>query len=93
MFLVLLIVETLSAANQKPLVNKDLCARKSVKTNFEKGESQRLASAGQLEVSGSFSWESNSTRMTSLPRCEQRLGKPAFLHETTTLLTSNLYAG
>jgi len=45
LFCCLAIVKVFSAAaNQKPLVNEDLCIRKSVKPNFNVGESERLAS-------------------------------------------------
>jgi len=42
-----------AAANQKPAAN-----RKSAKTNFKKSENQRFASAWQLQMSGTFSFES-----------------------------------
>ena len=52
------------AANHKPHVNNDLCARTSVKTNFKKGESQCLASAWHLKMLGSWIGSRNITQTT-----------------------------
>jgi len=67
-----------AAVNQELLANEDLCIRRSVKTNFEKGESKRLGSARQPKFLDSLVGSQNSTHTTTcLTASLVRLRKPA----------------
>jgi len=69
---------------------------KICETGLWKSERKRLASTLQPKISGSFSCGSDKRSPTKLPRVRrrnQRLGKPAVLHATTTFFTSSLYPG
>ena len=81
-----------AAANQKPLANKDLCTRKSVKRILKTVRTNALLRLDNLKCQVVLSGD-RTVLIQRLHCLVVRSVWPAILHVTTTVPTSNLHTG